>query len=303
MAVLGPTAAGKSDLAEAIAAQSGSSIVSVDSMQVFRGMDIGTAKPNLATRNRFGYYLVDIADPAHEFTVADFQAAGSAVLSDIEAAGRHSVVAGGSGLHFRSLVDPLEFPPTDPGLRRDLETQEHGRLVEALLLADPTAATVVDLANPRRVLRAVEVLRLTGSTPTERAATPDAEAVRTYRPARPFTAIGVDPGPLIAERIENRFDQMLAAGFLSEVAEIAPLLGRTARQAVGYRELLGVIEGVADLETARADAIRATVALAKRQRTYFRRDPRIHWIPWHHEPEAVVQTAIDVLAKDAPWIS
>lgn len=272
-------------------------------MQVFRGMDIGTAKPDLATRRRYGYYLVDIADPAQELTAADFQAAGSAVLNDIEAEGRRAVIAGGSGLHFRSLVDPLEFPPTDPGLRRDLEGKEHEGLVEALLAADPAAATVVDLANPRRVLRAVEILRLTGATPTERAATPDSVAVRSYRPVRSFAAIGVDPGPLIAERIETRFDQMLAAGFLAEVAEVAPRLGRTARQAVGYRELLGVVEGMADLQTARADAIRATIALAKRQRTYFRRDPRIRWIPWHHEPEAVVQIATEVLAKDAPWIS
>ncbi len=272
-------------------------------MQVFRGMDIGTAKPDLATRRRFGYHLVDIADPTEEFTAADFQAAGTAVLNTIEAEGANAVVAGGSGLHFRSLVDPLGFPPTDPEIRRELEAMDGDALRAELLSVDPTAATVIDLANPRRVMRAVEVLRLTGATPTERAATPDAEAVRSYRPERAFTAIGIDPGPTLAERIAKRFDQMLQSGFLAEVEELAPRLGRTARKAVGYRELLDVVDGRVDLPSARADAIRATNGLAKRQRTFFRRDPRIQWIPWHHEPEAMAQTAIEVLAKDAPWIS
>ncbi|MEA3501804.1 MAG: isopentenyl transferase family protein [Actinomycetota bacterium] len=214
MAVLGPTAAGKSEVAEAIAGRIGAEILSVDSMQVFRGMDIGTAKPDLGTRRRFVYHLVDVADPPDEYTVADFQDAGTRVLDRIESSGGTVVIAGGSGLHFRSLVDPLEFPPTDGELRAELELLTADALREELLGADPAAGEVIDVANPRRVLRAVEITRLTGATPTSRAASDQAQAVRTYQPLRAFTAIGVDPGPAIRQRIEKRFDAMACWGRL-----------------------------------------------------------------------------------------
>jgi tRNA dimethylallyltransferase len=272
-------------------------------MQVFRGMDIGTAKPDPDTRRRFVYHLVDVADPSDEYTVAEFQAAGTKTLDRIESSGGTVVIAGGSGLHFRSLVDPLEFPPTDAGLRTQLESATADDLREELVGADPAAGEVIDMANPRRVLRAVEIMRLTGATPTSRAASDQAEAVRRYRPLRAFTAIGVDPGPAIRQRIEERFDAMLDDGLVDEVAALAPTLGRTARQAVGYRELLPVIEEDRDLGRAREDAIAATSSLVKRQRTYFRRDPRIRWIPWHHEPEQVLRSALDQFEKDTPWIS
>jgi len=268
-------------------------------MQVFIGMDIGTAKPDPATRRRFGYRMIDVADPIEEYTVADFQAAGTAILDAIEADGRDVVIAGGSGLHFRSLVDPLDFPPTDTALRAEPEGISAAPLRAEQMEVDPEEGEVVDLANPRRVLRAVEILRLTEKTPSERAASDEAEAIRSYRPTRPFSAIGVDPGPIIGGRIEQRFDQMLSAGLVEEVAGLAPRLGRTARQAVGYRELLSATEGDGDLESARAGAIRATASLAKRQRTYFGRDPRIHWIPWHHEAREMLDGALETLAKDA----
>lgn len=146
-------------------------------------------------------------------------------------------------------------------------------------------------------------MRLTGATPTSRAASDQAQAVRAYRPLRTFTAIGIDPGPVIRQRIEERFDTMLDDGLVDEVAALAPTLGRTARQAVGYRELLPVIEEDRDLGQARENAIMATASLVKRQRTYFRRDPRIRWIPWHHEPEQVLRSALDQLEKDTPWTS
>jgi tRNA dimethylallyltransferase len=274
-------------------------ILSVDSMQVFIGMDIGTAKPDLATRRRFGYRMIDVADPSSEYTVADFQAAGTTILDEIEADGRDVVIAGGSGLHFRSLVDPLDFPPTDAALRAELEAISAAALTAELVGADPEAGRVVDLANPRRVLRAVEILRLTEATPSERAGSDEAEAIRSYRPTRPFSAIGVDPGSIIGGRIERRFDEMLSAGLVEEVAGLAPRLGRTARQAVGYRELLSVAAGDGDLEAARAEAIRATASLAKRQRTYFGRDPRIRWISWHHEAGEMLDGALETLPKDA----
>lgn len=272
-------------------------------MQVFRGMDIGTAKPDAATQLRYGYHLIDVADPLDEYTAAEFQAAGATILDEAEEGGRDVVIAGGSGLHFRSLVDPLEFPPTDDDMRVELEHADLEVLRLELLAADPGAASVVDLANPRRVLRGVEILRLTGATPTKRAASSQAEQVRAYVPVRAFTAVGVDPGDLIGERIEIRFDRMLAAGFVDEVAALAPRLGRTARRAVGYRQLLDVVARRRSLASAREEAIRSTASLAKRQRTYFRRDPRIRWIPWHHEAEQMLEGALESLVGDAPWTS
>lgn len=272
-------------------------------MQVFRGMDIGTAKPDADTRERFGYHLVDVADPKDEYTVAEFQTAGNRILDRIEASAGTVVIAGGSGLHFRSLVDPLEFPPTDAELRAELESLEAAALREELVRSDPTAANVIDMDNPRRVLRAVEIVRLTGATPTSRAASTEAQAVRAYEPVRRFVAIGVDPGSGIRGRIEKRFDAMLDAGLVDEVASLAPTMGRTARQAVGYREVLAVVEEGRDLAAARDSAVAATASLAKRQRTYFRRDPRIRWIPWHHEPEQMLSSAVDRLPKDTSWSS
>jgi tRNA dimethylallyltransferase len=272
-------------------------------MQVFRGMDIGTAKPDPATRDRFGYHMVDVADPSEEFTVAEFQSAGRSILDEVIARNGSIVIAGGSGLHFRSLVDPLVFPPTDAALRSRLEMLPIADLVDELVVADPRAGEIVDLANPRRVIRAVEVLRLEGSTPSERSSTRQAEAVRSYRPVRPFTAIGVDPGPVLGDRIVERFDTMLARGLLQEVADLAPHLGRTARQAVGYRELLRVVKNRGELRPARDEAIRATNALAKRQRTYFRRDPRIRWIPWHHDTRQMLADVLDDHEEGATWSS
>ena len=272
-------------------------------MQVFRGMDIGTAKPDAGTRERYGYHLVNVADPSDEYTVAEFQAAGIGILDRIDASDRTVVIAGGSGLHFRSLVDPLRFPPTDGDLRTELESTDAEDLKEELVGADPRARDVIDMANPRRVLRAVEIMRLTGETPTSRAASVEAHAVRTYQPQRTFSAIGVDPGSGIRQRIEKRFDTMLNAGLIDEITALAPTLGRTARQAVGYRELLQVVEQRRDLVAARDAAIAATASLAKRQRTYFRRDPRIRWIPWHHEPDQMLRSALDQLEKDTSWSS
>jgi tRNA dimethylallyltransferase len=253
-------------------------------MQVYRGMDIGTAKPDAASRRRYGYHLIDLVEPSQDLSVAEYQARGARVIDELADAGEHVILAGGSGLHLRALVDPLEFPPTDGELRSMLEAATSQSLVEELISADSGAGDVMDLANPRRVLRAVEVLRLTGETPSSRVVGPQATAVRRYVPSRPFVGIGVDPGGELAERVTARFDSMLASGLLAEVAALRPVMGRTARQAVGYKELIGVVTGEASLEEGSAEAIWATMALAKRQRTFFGRDPRISWISWHHDP-------------------
>ncbi len=233
-------------------------------------------------------------EPEAEFTVAEFQEAGREVLSGM-ASGDVAVIAGGSGLHFRALVDPMTFAPSDPGMRAELESTEPADLVAELLRTDPAAGAVVDLANPRRVLRAVEIARLTGLTPTDRTATPEYARLASYEPLFSFAAVGFDPGDRLPARVEERFDAMLAQGLLAEVRDVAPRLGRTARQAVGYKELIAVVAGEASPAEGREAAIRATLALAKRQRTYFRRDPRISWVPWHDEPDVRLERALAVL--------
>ncbi len=280
----------------ALAAETGSEIVSVDSMQVYRGMDIGTAKPDVATRRLVPHHMIDLVDPDVDFTVADFQRAGREAMAEVVAADRGVLIAGGSGLHLRALIDPMRFPPHDATLRAHLEAMTPDALLRRLLAADPRAGDVTDLANPRRVLRAVEILALTGETPSARSATPEYRALRTYEPLNPLVIVGLDPGDDIGGRIERRFDAMLADGLLDEVARLDGSLGRTAAQAVGYKELLPVVRGSVDMRAARTAVISATRALAKRQRTFFRRDPRIRWITWHDDPAVRLARTRDVIA-------
>ncbi len=306
IAVVGPTAAAKSALAMRLAAALGGEIVSVDSMQVYRGLDIGTAKPGASDRATVRHHMIDVADPEDAFTVAQYQELGVAAVDDIAQRGAIAIIAGGSGLHFRALVDPLEFPPTDEIARRQIEALDPADAVMALLEADPGAASAVDLANPRRVSRALEIFRITGDTPTDRAATPSAAAVRAYQARLPLLAFGMDPAEELADRVARRFDAMLARGLLEEVDRMQDRLGITAAQGVGYKELLPVVRGDASLDEGREAAIRATMALAKRQRTFFGRDPRIRWIPWHDGFERAVEFALAVATekiKETAWTS
>jgi tRNA dimethylallyltransferase len=258
-----------------VARRSGALILSVDSMQVYRGMDIGTAKPTVDDRRAVPHAMIDLADPDEEYSVARFQREARRRMAGWAGP---VVIVGGSGLHFRAVVDPLEFPPTDGVLRAELEAAPPAVLVAELERADPDAGQLVDLGNPRRVIRAVEILRLTGRTPSRRARSEEAESVRTYRSVVPLAVIGLDPGEEVAWRVRRRLSAMRRQGFLAEVESLADRLGRTACQAVGYRQLLDVVRGRTDLERGFASAERATMMLAKRQRTYFRRDPRIHWL-------------------------
>jgi tRNA dimethylallyltransferase len=257
-------------------------------MQVYRGMDIGTAKPTRTQRAKIRHHLVDVADPEDQFTVADSQRLGRQALD--EAPGP-MILAGGTGLAFRAIVDPLEFPGEDPAVRAELDALDVGELRARLLAVDPGAGKVVDTANPRRLVRALEVHAVTGQTPSERAATAAARAVREYRPLIPFRAIGFDPGQGLEERVTLRFDRMLEAGLLDEVAALAPRLGRTAAQAVGYKELLPVVAGERDIAEGRSDAIGATLAVARNQRTYWRRDPRVRWLEWDDDPTVRLERA------------
>jgi tRNA dimethylallyltransferase len=272
-------------------------------MQVYRGMDIGTAKPTPEDRARVPHHLVDMVDPEEDFTVARFQSAGRSVLAGLDAAGVPALVAGGSGLHFRALVDPLDFPPSDAAVRALFDALDPEQAAAVLVEEDPGAADHVDLGNPRRVTRALEIMELTGATPSQRAVSPAGRAVRSYEAEIPVAAVGLDPGDGLEERVRRRTDAMLAAGLLDEVRRLGSRLGLTARQAVGYKELLPVVAGEATLDEGREAMIRATLALAKRQRTYFRRDPRIRWLAWHDDPDRRAGAAEQALGEAVPWIS
>lgn len=258
-----------------VAERVGATIVSVDSMQVYRGMDIGTAKPTTEEQLRVPHEMIDIAEPDTEFTVAEFRQTARAALE--RKTSPVMLIVGGSGLHFRSVVDPMSFRPTDAALRAELETLPVETLVAELLAADPAAGHHIDLSNRRRALRGVEALRLTGTTPSEWASTDDQRRYRAYEPELEFVGFALDnqdPAPAISSRLA----QMRDAGFLAEVERLAPRLGRTASQAVGYRQLLEVVRGRAGVEEAFVAAEHATMALVKRQRTFFRPDPRLHWL-------------------------
>jgi len=282
-----------------VADQVGAEIVSVDSMQVYRGMDIGTAKPTTADRARVSHHMIDIVDPIDPYSVAEFRMEARRSTESVSAP---LLGAGGSGLHFRSLVDPLDFGPTDSALRAELERSDTETLREALVAADPQAADHVDFDNRRRVVRALEILQLTGATPSERAASPRAQAVRGYESEIPLVAVGVDAGDGLAARAEVRFDQMLADGLVDEVTALMGTWGPTASQGVGYREIARVVVGEWSLDEGRQRSIEATTALARRQRTYFRRDPRIVWLQWHDDPEIVAAAALQVF-QEAGWSS
>ena len=293
LAVLGPTASGKTDMAVSIAERVGGEVISVDSMQVYRGLDIGAAKPTLTQRRGVAHHMIDVAAPEDEFSVAEFRRQGRAI---IESADVPLVIAGGSGLHFRALVDPMRFAPTDSRVRAELEQLSLRELVAALEEADSDSRLHVDLANRRRVVRAVEILTLTGETPAGRAATAEARGFRSYVPEIRFTAIGVDSGDLLGERAGRRLGEMRASGLVSEVRSLRRGLSRTARRAVGYREVLAFLDGEITEDEAFDRAARSTRKLARRQRTWFRRDPRIRWLRWRHGAAERVELALEALS-------
>ncbi len=254
-----------------VARRVGGEIVSVDSMQVYRGMEIGTSKPSPAERAEIPHHMLDLVEPSEEFSVAWFQTEARSV---IETAAAPLLLVGGSGLHLRAVIDPLEFPPTDPGLRVELESRPLDDLIGELSEADPAVAGRVDLANPRRVVRAIEILRLTGSTPSMRADSAGRRLVDDYQTLLPVTMVGLDPGEDLKDRIRERVAQMWRDGLVAEVEGLRGRLGRTAAGAVGYRQILDRGDDTA-CQTA---VVSATIGLARRQRTYFRRDPRIEWL-------------------------
>jgi tRNA dimethylallyltransferase len=302
-AVLGPTAAGKSSVAEMAADRFGASILSVDSMQVYQEMDIGTAKPLASVRERLEHHMIDVADPGDEFSVMEFQMQGREVLRSALASDARIIIAGGSGLHFRSLVDPMTFAPTDPDIRRELEGMTLQDLQQALRDIDSRSSEVLDVHNSRRVIRAIEIWRITGRTPSERAESVESADVRSYSPLIEHVSVGLDAGDRSTWRVEARFDAMMRDGLFEEVEALYPKLGRTAAQALGYKQLIEVVRGNEDKDSATMATVRATNALVKRQRTFFRRDPRIEWIPWQDDDHERIASAVDRLGEVAGWTS
>ena len=294
VALVGPTASGKSRAAHAAALAAGTvEIVSLDAMAVYRGMDLATAKPTAAARAEVPYHLIDVLDPCEELTIRRFQSMFAAVVADVAARGRTALLVGGSGLYLRAAVDGLTIPPTDPEVRRALEDAArrdggldalHGELAAK----DPVAAARVDPRNARRVVRALEVVRATG-----RPFSSFGPGLARY-PATDVALVGIRfDAARVDAAIAARFASWMRAGLLDELRALLAApggLSRTARQAAGYHQLLAHLEGDVDLDTAVAGAIAATRRLARRQWRWFRRDPRITWV----DDAAAARTALGV---------
>ena len=290
LVIVGATATGKSALALELARTSPDiEIVSVDSMQVYRGMDIGTAKPNAAERAAVPHHCLDLVDPAEEFSLTQFQEAVERAVADIEARGSRALLVGGTGLYVRAIVDALDIPGRFPDVRAELESQaDTAALHRRLASLDPVAAARMEPTNRRRVIRALEVT--VGSGRPFSSHGPGLEAY----PATRFDQFGLSMDrALIDQRIAERYAAQMEAGFLDEVRTLAKAgLGPTARQALGYRELLTHIEDDVALDVALEGAIRRTRRFARRQERWFRRDPRIRWIDAENNPIAGLHNAL-----------
>jgi tRNA dimethylallyltransferase len=297
--IVGATATGKSDLAVALALRWSGEVVNADSMQLYRGMDVGTAKLTSAERRGVPHHLLDVWDVQRTASVADYQLLADDVLSDLAARHRLAVVVGGSGLYVRALLGDLSFPGTDPGLRAGLEhdLSEHGAaaLHARLAARDPHAAATILASNVRRVVRALEVVELTGQ--------PFSMSMASYARADAVQVGLRVPRPVLDERIERRVDRMWAHGFVDEVRRLAAAglrEGVTARRAMGYAQVLRHLAGECTEAEARAETVRATRRFVRRQETWFRRDPRVTWLDATEDDRPV---DLDVLADRAAGLA
>ncbi|MGW2161752.1 tRNA (adenosine(37)-N6)-dimethylallyltransferase MiaA [Nonomuraea sp. NPDC001699] len=276
IAVVGPTAAGKSDLAVDIALRLGGECVNADSMQLYRGMDIGTAKLTPAEQRGVPHHLLDIWDVTVTASVAEYQRLARELFAKIDV----PVLVGGSGLYVRAALDDLEFPGTDPVIRARLEAElaERGPapLYERLRELDPPAAEAILPSNGRRVVRALEVIEHSGR--------PFSATMPSYDAVYPSVQLGLEvPRPVLDERIELRVERMWAAGLVEEVRALLGqglAEGRTAGRALGYAQVIRFLEGEWTEEQAFAETVRATRRFARRQESWFRRDPRVRWLPY-----------------------
>jgi tRNA dimethylallyltransferase len=278
IAVVGATTAGKSDLAVDLALALDGEVINADSMQLYRGMDIGTAKLTLEERRGVPHHLLDVWDVTQAASVAEYQDLADAVITDVTARGKVPVLVGGSGLYIRAALGDLEFPGTDEAIRERLETElgERGPspLYERLRREDPAAAAAILPSNGRRIVRALEVIELSGR--------PFSATMPGYDGGRPAVQLGVEVDRAeLDRRIEARVDRMWAADFEAEVRRLAGRGlrdGKTASRALGYQQMLRVLDDALTLEQARDETVRATRRFARRQESWFRRDPRVRWL-------------------------
>ena len=291
LAVVGATATGKSDLGVALARRLGGEVVNADSMQLYRGMDVGTAKLSPEEQRGVRHHLLDVWDVREPANVADYQRLARASIADIASRGCTPVLVGGSGLYVRAALDRLDFPGTDAQVRRRLEAElaEVGpaRLHARLARVDPDAAAAILASNGRRVVRALEVVELAGSYT---ATLPEPEyAVAALQ-------VGLAVGrPVLDERIAGRVDRMWERGLVAEVARLAERglrEGRTASRALGYAQVLRHLTGEWTEEQAREETVRATRRFARRQESWFRRDPRVRWLSGEGDLDALTESCL-----------
>ncbi|CCG04530.1 tRNA (adenosine(37)-N6)-dimethylallyltransferase MiaA [Blastococcus saxobsidens] len=277
VAVVGPTATGKTALAVTLAHRLGGEVVNADSMQLYRGMDIGTAKPGPAERGGVPHHLMDLWHVREPASVAEYRQRARAEIDRLRAAGVVPFLVGGSGLYVRAVLDELDFPGTDPALRARLEEEltavGAGELHARLAALDPAAAAAVLPTNGRRIVRALEVIELTGG--------PFRAQLPEPAPHYPAVVIGVDRAPAeLDARIAARVDRMWAAGFVDEVAGLAAdglRDGPTASRAFGYAQVLAEFDGTLTADEARERTVSATRRFVRRQRSWFRRDAATAW--------------------------
>ncbi len=305
-AILGPTAVGKTRIALEVARALDAEIISVDSMQVYRGMDIGTAKPDVALRSLVPHHMVDIVDAGQEYTVALFQEQARRAVEETAARGKLPLLVGGTGLYFEAVVFDLRFPPggMDDRLKNELErwaVEDPEGLRKRLSEVDPDFARRVDMANLRRVVRAMEVYLRTGQ-PITRFQSRRGEQKLLY----PYKGVVVSaPRSALYRAIERRVEEMISAGLVEEVISLreAGELSRTARQALGYKEVLDHLDRGVPLEQTISEIKRRSRRYAKRQLTWFRRIPGLHWIELdeaelYQRPPASWRKVKDLLEKD-----
>lgn len=278
IAIVGPTGSGKSDLGVRLALELGGEVINADAMQFYRGMDIGTAKITQDERHGVPHHLLDTLDVTEEASVSAFQQDCRAIIDDIHARGRRAILVGGSGLYVRAALDVLEFPGTDPAVRKELEdeAEAHGLsvLLDRLRAVDPVSAG--RLGDARRIIRALEVHQLTGR--------PFSSFMPVREYFRPAVQIGLDVDrELLRDRLATRVHRMVDAGLLDEVSALDAAglrRGKTAPRALGYAQFLRVLDGDSDVAAAAEETIVATRQFARRQLTWFRADPRITWLDW-----------------------
>ncbi|KFI52825.1 tRNA (adenosine(37)-N6)-dimethylallyltransferase MiaA [Bifidobacterium callitrichos] len=281
VSIVGPTASGKTGLGIAIAkrlAEQGerAEIVNADAYQMYRGMDIGTAKPTAEEQAEVPHHLIDIIDPDETMTVAKFQQLARTAIAELKARGVRPILVGGSGLYARAAIDDISFPGTDPQVRARLEERERlegaGALFDELRDKDPEAAARMDPRNPRRTIRALEVIEITGR--------PYSASLPRYRYVIPSVQIGLDLDRReLDRRIGIRTERMREQGFLEEVRRLRPHLGFTAGRALGYQQMIDLLDGMWDEDDdAWNDIAQKTRRLARKQMGWFGRDPRIHWL-------------------------